>query len=82
MSSLFSIQCELTKGTVPKVFIRTTDKSEAKVSAQGDPAKLVRNALVCLFGRETLEKHAVTALGQKPGTLGIRKHVRDAIRGK
>ncbi|KAJ1518842.1 hypothetical protein ONE63_011546 [Megalurothrips usitatus] len=36
--------------------------------------------LVALFGRSALEENAITAKGQKSGTLGIRKHVRAAIR--
>ncbi|XP_034236355.1 uncharacterized protein LOC117642373 [Thrips palmi] len=73
-------KCELTKDMQPKVYIRISDKSSIKVSAKGDPAKLVRLTLVCLFGRETLLNNYVTALGLRPGTLGVRENVRNAMR--
>lgn len=63
-----------------KVYITVADKTTIKADGGGDPAKMTRMVLVALFGRSALEENAITAKGQKSGTLGIRKHVRAAIR--
>ncbi|KAJ1519021.1 hypothetical protein ONE63_011398 [Megalurothrips usitatus] len=63
-----------------KVFITVADENAIKADGAGDPSKMTRMALVALFGRQALEQNAITAMGQKSGTLGIRKNVRSAIR--
>ncbi|XP_052126229.1 uncharacterized protein LOC113204685 [Frankliniella occidentalis] len=70
--------CEVTKGS--KVFITNADKNAIKSEYRGDPAKMTRATLVSLYGRDLLERQAVTARGSKQGTLGIPKRIRDAVR--
>ncbi|KAK3916673.1 Polycystic kidney disease and receptor for egg jelly-related protein [Frankliniella fusca] len=70
--------CEISKGS--EIFIENADKNAIKTDCGGDPSKMTRMTLVSLFGRENLEKNAITALGTKQGTLGIRKRVRDAAK--
>ncbi|KAK3924211.1 Collagen alpha-1(XXVII) chain, partial [Frankliniella fusca] len=71
-------KCELSQKS--NVFISIADKNEIKADGEGDPSKMTRMCLVALYGREFLEKNAVTAKGTKAGTLGIPSRVRKAIK--
>lgn len=63
------------------MFISNKDKNNIKADGGGDPTKMTRMTLIALFGRETLAGSAITAIGTKAGTLGMRKNVRNVIRG-
>lgn len=76
----YFFQCELSKGS--KVYISIADKNSIKRKGCGDPAQLTRLGLLALFGRDTMAREQISAKGQRAGSKGIKKNVRDALLGK
>jgi hypothetical protein len=62
--------------------ISVHDKNSIKADCKGDPSKIVREALIKLYGRETMESTNITARGSRIGSVGIPDHVREGIRSE
>lgn len=76
----FYFQCELSRRT--KVFISNADKNSMKRDGEGDPGKMVRLGIMALYGTDVFEREDIVAIGNKKGSKGIPKNVREALRGK